>query len=127
MMRNTYRSMNQIAILHNLSKQKTILEVIEAATTFCVDVLQLCKSGTNTTSVVDCNERIPGPVTVCLIASHSVSVVEAFNNFGTKDVVSVGYLHNGEVSNSLFEFIPGARGNFPTGRVFGANGVQEVK
>lgn len=81
--------MDEITILHNFCKQKAVLEIIVTAAIRRIDILQFRKARTNPACAVDRDERIPRPVTVGLIASDSVSIVETLNDFWAKDVDSV--------------------------------------
>ena len=85
---STYRSMYQEGVFQHFRKEKAVLEIIETTPTSNVDILQFCISTANSTSTINCQECIPGPVSVHLVSSGSVSVVHALEIFGTEYVVA---------------------------------------
>lgn len=55
---------DKVRVLHDLSKEETLLVVVLGAAVGSIDVAQSREAGVGTTSGVDCNEGIPSPVTV---------------------------------------------------------------
>jgi len=64
----TYRSMDQIAILHNLRKKETLLLVLKRAAPGGIDVRNRREAVADAARGVDGYEGVPGPVAVCLVA-----------------------------------------------------------
>jgi len=110
--------MDQIAILQDLREEETILEVVESTTVSRVHVLQLGESGADAAGGVDCDEAIPGPVPVCLVARGSVGVVETLDDFRAEDVRPVRDVEACFFVEGLF-----IRGRAWVGGIIGGSGV----
>lgn len=96
--------MDQVTILHNLSKQEAILEIQEATTTGGIDVAYLRVSAANPRGRIDSHECIPGPVTVHLVSGYTIGVVEALNHFWAQDVIPISDKETGFVVESCLIF-----------------------
>ena len=65
---STYRRLDQIRILHDLRKQKTLLHVLESTAALDIDIVDGAEARADARGGVDGDEGIPGPVAVHLIA-----------------------------------------------------------
>lgn len=88
--RITYISMNQIRILQHLREQKAILEVIIAAPIRGIHIRQLRKPTSNFTINANTLKSCPRPISILLISSDSISIIDTLHDFGTEDVIRVG-------------------------------------
>ncbi len=72
----TYRSMDQIAVLHNLRKEEAFLLILERAAAGGIDVRNRREAAADSACGVDGYEGVPGPVAVCLVAWVWVSACD---------------------------------------------------
>jgi hypothetical protein len=91
----SYRCVDEVAVLHHLREQETVLEVVEAAAASDIHVLQLGESRTGAGGAIDGDERVPGPVLVLGVTSGSVGVVETLNNLRAEDVCRISNVETG--------------------------------
>jgi len=78
--------LDKICVLHYLRKQEALLHIRESITTSNIDVVYLTVSRADTCGSVDRLEGCPGPVLICCVACHTVSVIDGFQNFWSKVV-----------------------------------------
>lgn len=81
--------MNQVRILQHLGKEKALLKIIVSASIWLIHIIQLCESTSHHTIIPDGHKGIPRPITVLLIASRAIGVVETLDDFRTEIVVAV--------------------------------------
>ena len=71
-----YRCVNQIAILHHLSKEEALLLVIERSTSGRINIRDRREAISDSTSGVDRYESVPCPVAVHLVSYITISLPE---------------------------------------------------
>lgn len=86
----THRRMYQIRILHDLRKQETLLEVIEASSTHHINIIDSREATAGATGCVDGDKSIPSPVTVRLVSGSAVCIVIALDNLWSKNIIRGG-------------------------------------
>jgi hypothetical protein len=93
--KKTHISMYQERIFQHLSKPEAVLEIKKSSSIRSINILQFSKSATSTSSCVDGDKSVPGPVAILLVTSEAVGVVEGLENFWAENVVSVGDVETG--------------------------------
>lgn len=61
--------MDEVRVLHDLSKEEALLVIVLGAAVGSIDVAEGREARVGTGGSVDCNERVPSPVTILKIQS----------------------------------------------------------
>lgn len=113
-------SEDEVQVLEGLSKEETLLNIVEASTVSLVDIVQAREARAGAALLVDVVEASPSHVLVLLVTSDTVRVVDALHGLGAEDVVGNG----GPETSLLVEvLLVGGRG---VGGVVGVNPVEDL-
>lgn len=113
-------SEDKVQVLEGLSKEETLLDIVEASTVGFVDIVQAREARASAALLVDVVEASPSHVLVLLVTSDPVRVVDALHGLGPEDVVGDGGPETGLLVEVL---LVGGRG---VGGVVGVDPVEDL-